>query len=124
TLTMYQETTAPPYKQRKDRLRKRYVADTSVGYLRHRHGREGLIAERSFARETHSGLNKEADQGDYRGTSPEERRAYRATDRFALEHFIGRENSARRGECRDRRNHHSGQPQNHQDVAAQTRERL
>ena len=48
----------------------------------------------------------------------------RATDRSALQHSARRKDSARRGQRRDRRNHHPGQPQDHQDAAAQAGRRF
>src|ERR1041385_5350692 len=78
----------------------------------------------SFSRETHSDGNEKAAQSDHGRPSQEKRRINRATDRFAFEHFIGRKDSARCCQCRDRRDHHSGQSQDHQDAAAQTGQRL
>ena len=54
----------------------------------------------------------------------QEGRAARAAHRGAVEHPARRKNPARRGQRRNRRNHHSGEPQDHQDAAAQARGRL
>ena len=60
-----------------------------------------------------------ARQRGRRGIQEEDRRAARATDRSPEQHPAGRKNPARRGQQRDRRNHHPGQPQDHQDALAQ-----
>ena len=51
-------------------------------------------------------------------------RADRTTDGRAFQHLVRRKNSARCGERRDRRNHHPGESQDHQDAAAQTGDRF
>ncbi len=43
----------------------------------------------------------------------------RPIDRSVEQHSARRKNSARRREFRDRRNHHPGEPQDHQDAVAQ-----
>ena len=48
-------------------------------------------------------------------------RAHGGTDPGAVQHPAQRKDPARRGQRRDRRNHHPGQPQDHQDAAAQAR---
>ena len=64
--------------------------------------------------------NQAPAQGDRGRQSQEEGRADRATDRCALQHFAGRKDPARCRERADRRDHHPGEPQDHQDAAAQT----
>ena len=51
-------------------------------------------------------------------------RIERPVDGSVEQHSARRKNSARRGEFRDRRNHHSGEPQDHEDAVAQARDGL
>ena len=50
-------------------------------------------------------------------------RTHRGTDRVAVQRASRRENPARRGQRGNGRDHHPGQPQDHQDAAAQAGER-
>ena len=63
-------------------------------------------------------------QADRGRSQEEDGRIARPVDRGVEQHPARRKNSARRGERRDRRNHHPGQPQDHQDAAAQARDGL
>jgi DNA-directed RNA polymerase subunit beta len=58
-------------------------------------------------------------QEDQRRAQEEGRQAHRRPHRETLRHSVRREDPARRGQRPDRRDHHPGQPQDHQDAAAQ-----
>ena len=62
---------------------------------------------------------EEAGQAGRGGIQEEDGRTARPVDGSAEQHPARRKDSARRGEQRNRRNHHPGQPQDHQDAAAQ-----
>ena len=108
---------APRDLRRKGGRRERHVADRSIRHLRHRDGRESFIAARGGARKTDAGGNEAAAQGDRGRQSEEEGRTDGTTHRRTLQCAPRRENPARRRERADRRNHHPGQSQDHQDAA-------
>ena len=58
-------------------------------------------------------------QGNAGRAPRQDRRVARTIDRGPEQHPAGRKNPPRRRQFRDRRNHHSGQPQDHQDPPAQ-----
>ena len=76
-----------------------------------------VSSRREVARgKTHAGGNETAAQGDRRRESQEKGRTDGTTHRRALQCAPRGKNSARRRERADRRDHHPGQSQNHQDA--------
>ena len=78
-----------------------------------------VSSKKDTDREKIARRREEARQTGRRRTQEKDRRTARPVDGSVEQHSARRKNSARRGQRRDRRDHHSGQPQDHQDPAAQ-----